>query len=113
MAELQVMMGKTDQLRLVQQMADKVTANAQYSGTTTSQRRTIQLLVNYGFEVLRYAAGPLLTTTSNRYLYDRNNISWKQTARYTLDTTSIWNRRPGMPQEPPFYEQEEEFDWLM
>ena len=113
MAELQIMMGDTDQLCSVQQIADKVTANAQYLGTTTSQRRTIQLLVNYGFEVLRYAAGHLLTTTSNRYFHDRANISWEQTARHTLDTLSVWNRRPGMPQEPPFSEQEEELDWLM
>jgi len=81
--------------------------------TTTNKATAIQLLVNYGFEVLQYAAGHLLTTTSNRYFHDRANISWEQTAHYALDTLSVWNRQPGMPQEPPFSEQEEEFDWLM
>lgn len=113
MAELQVMLAETDQLCSVRQMADKITANGQYAGTTVSQKRTIHLLVNYGFEVLRYAAGHLLGTMSNRHFHQHDNVPWEQTSRDILDTLNVWNRRPVMPREPPFSELEEEFDWLM
>jgi len=112
MAELQCMLADADQLCPVQYIADKVTAHAQSEGTTVSQRRSIQFAVNYSSEVQRYMAGQLLANASNRYFH-MTPIPWEHVARYLLDSLSVINRRPGMPDNPPYSETEEEFDWLM
>ena len=112
-AELQCTLADADQLCLAHYIADKVTAHAQNEETTVSQRQRIQFAVNYSCKVQRYTAGQLLENVSNRY-FRITLIPWEHVVHYLLDSLSVINRRPGMPDNLlPYSEAKEEFSRLM
>ena len=96
LARLGVRLGYENPLLPVDALVDRITRAI--DSTEPNERRTVQLMAQYGAEVLRMEADQLLSNISARF-GDRADATLQTVMTYATDHLHVWRRRPRLP--PP------------
>jgi len=96
LARLGVCLAYENPLLPVDALVDRITRAI--DSTEHNERRTVQLTVQYGTELLRMEADQLLSNISTRF-GDRPDATLQTVMTYATDHLHAWRRRPRLP--PP------------
>ena len=111
LARLGVHLGYENPLLPVDALVDRITRAI--DSTEPNERRTVQLMVQYGAELLRMEADQLLPNISARF-GDRPDATLQTVMTYATDHLHAWRCRPRLP--PPQVNLEDddvdELHWL-
>jgi len=64
-----------------------------------SRRRTIQLMADFAYELLRLSADYLLQETAARFGH-WDHVPLQQIVQFATDELGVWARRPSLPRQP-------------